>query len=190
MLAGRSGHWVNGHEIPWPIELKDTIAHSPIGAELTKHGIVVDFWGGWLQGSWHLTGGLIDRTELRIATLELFGKEIVREHWPEYVKLDEDYRYEFFLVMRPRAGGVARVLRKWTFPPEEVALAVLPATAARIRELAKSEEEAVKRIKSQRSHYLVGGRLRTEADQRTVVVTISGMVRPVEERVDVSSPQP
>jgi hypothetical protein len=167
--------------------MADRIASSPNGARLTKYAIRVEFRGQYGQGSWILTGGLIGREDLVDATVELFGKEIVREHWPEYVKLDEDYRYEFFLVVRQRSTGHASIVRRWAFPPEEVALAVLPETAARIRELAPSEEEAIKRIKQQRSHHLVAGRLRLEAAGPTATVTILGMVRPTEERIDLSS---
>jgi hypothetical protein len=187
MLSGKSGHWVNGSELPWPMAMADRIASSPNGARLTKYAIRVEFRGQYGQGSWILTGGLIGRADLGNATVELFGKEIVREHWPGQVKLDEDYRYDFYLVVRQRSTGHASVVRRWVFPPEQVALAVKPETAARIRELAPSEEEAVKRIKQQRSHYLVAARLQIDPAGPTAIVTILGMVQPMEERADLSS---
>jgi len=187
MLAGRSARWVNGQELPWTTEMEDRIANNPVGARLTTHAIVVESRGGYVRGSWYLVGGLIGRADLFDATVELFSKQIVREHWLGYVKWDEDYSYEFFLLLRSRATGRAHVVRRWAFPPEEVALAVQPEVAARIRELANSEEEAVKRIKQQRSHYLVSGRLQLDPGGPKAVVTILGMVRPIEYRVSLAS---
>jgi len=87
-------------------------------------------------------GGLLARHDLSTAAVELFGKEIVRVHMPwESAKYGRDYRYEFFLVLRPRGGATARLVRQWTFRPEEVVLSVARETADFLRS-GRSEEDA------------------------------------------------
>jgi hypothetical protein len=42
--------------------------------------------------------------------VELFGKQIVRSHWPwDTAKYGRDYSYEFFLLVRPRPTDRAEV---------------------------------------------------------------------------------
>lgn len=91
----------------------------------------------------------------------------------------------FFLLCEPQGAESPRVIRRWRFLPEEVALAVPSETAARIREIAPSEDEAIKRIYEQRSHYLVAGHVKVDREQEVATVSITGMVRCVEEHVDL-----
>ncbi len=184
MLAGHYGWWVNGREIPLPAAGEDRIASSPAAAGLTRHGIRVEYRGRWGQGDWLLMGGLLARHDLPTAAVELFGKEIVRVHMPwESAKYGRDYRYEFFLVLRPRGGATARLVRQWTFRPEEVVLLVARETADFLRS-GRSEEDALRLIDRQRVAK-VRGKLGVDAASPTAAVTLTGFVECIEERVDL-----
>lgn len=101
---------------------------------------------------------------------------------------DEDYSYEFFLVVRPTATDRGRLVRQWSFPREEVARTVPSGLAEKLRaEYAGAELE--KRLEQQKGLY-VHGFLRFDEQSKTATVTITGLVRPFEERVDLSGELP
>jgi hypothetical protein len=185
MLDGHYGWWINGHENPWPSSSEDRIASSPATAGSTKHGIRVEYRGRWGQGDWLLSGGLLARHDLSGGAVELFGKEIVRVHMPwETAKYGRDYRYAFFLVLRPRSGTTtARLVRQWTFRPEEVVLSLPRETADMIRK-GRSEEDALRFIEGQKAPN-IKGQLRVDAANATAVITLSGFAECIEERVDL-----
>lgn len=187
MLEGRYGHWVSGEEVPWPIPMEDRIAASPVLASLTKYAIKIESIGSFWKGVWSLRGGLIGRVVAPTVAIELFGKEIVRTHRPFYTaKFGRDYSYEFFLVVRPRPNGHGRLIKQWRFLPEEVALTIPPETEKAIRQGASSEKEAQRLIEQSKSHYLVRGFLRYHPGTKTAVVTVMGLKRLFEERVDLA----
>lgn len=155
IAATQSFEFANGH---------------PESASLTSHGISVmrlgeGFWG---NGGWILEGGLLARALDGPATLELYGKAVVRQFayfpFPFHREIPHETGYEFFLLRR-HPGSQAIVIRKWVFPSSEV---------------------LIKRESAGGAHEDVRGTLRYEAGTRTAAVTITGLKRSFEERVDLT----
>jgi hypothetical protein len=187
MLAGHYGRWSGGQERSWQTERRNTTASHPLGARDTKYGIEVNGgWSGFAMGGWGLLGGLIGRAETPTGTVELFGKEIVRVHWPEATaKYGRDYSYEFFLVLRPRPAGRGRVIKQWHFPPAELALTITPQIEEWIRQSTSSEKDARRQIEQNKSH-MINGYLKFDAAARSATVTITGLTTPFVEHIDLS----
>lgn len=168
MLAGDYGQWFSGEKSAHP-KRGDRMSPSPRGASDTRYGIDVFEHSALGGGGWSIVGGMVARVVRPEATVELFGKEVVRVHGPTGVATDEDYSYEFFLVVRPTATARGRLIRQWRFPRPELVL---------------------------REHghrppgFAVEGFLAFDERSRIATVTVTGLVRPFQERVDLSRELP
>jgi len=83
--------------------------------------------GFWGNGGWFLSGGLVGRAKAGSSTIELYGKAV--EHTLPYTQFlidrsipRESGGYEFYLLQREGSCPRATIVRKWTIPPQEVAL--------------------------------------------------------------------
>lgn len=185
MLDGRYGSWVEtGEEQPGPQPSDDRVASSPVAARLTRYGL--DVWtkkARMFAGTWELLGGLVGRVELPSgAALELFMKEIARTHWPmQTVSRERDYSLDVFLVVRP-PGARGRLVRQWHFPQNELALTVPPANEEASRTLPPDARSHVPSTKTM----ALQGFLAVDPVARVAIVTVTGLTRPFEERVDLT----
>src|SRR5262244_318009 len=59
--------------------------------------------------------------------VELFGKRIARTHGLMRTVSDTDHSFEFFLVVRPRATGHGRLVKRWILFYEELGRVIPPA---------------------------------------------------------------
>lgn len=176
MLAGTSVIYSDGKRVTYaPTRSYETAGGDPLDAAFTKQGIVVgDFRETrfllWVDGGWALDGGLLARVEEQRSAIELYGKKITRREPSFILNLKaihvptETYSYEFFLLLRRHGASRATILKKWAFSPEDVPL----------------DED---RIPTD----LVTGHLRYDRAAKTATVTIKGLKRPIEERVDLSA---
>lgn len=193
MLAGRYGRWEDGREVAWPASLpnRDTIESYPEGALHTKYRIRVTGQTSPEGAAWDLTGGLVGRVDADGTTIELFGKETVRVHAaPRYGSVEgRDYTYEFFLVVRPASTGQGRLVRRWRFPPGELALtgsSIDPALFQRSTRLHEQIENIVRPPRGARPYHFVDGYLDFDPSARVAIVTVTGLKRPFQDRVDLS----
>jgi hypothetical protein len=95
---------------------------DPYGITILRH-----VEGYWRNGGWTLTGGLLGIAQEPEATIELFGKAIIRTsvHVPAGIfHLDppSETGYEFFLLQRSKASGIAVIIQRWIVPPDDVVL--------------------------------------------------------------------
>jgi hypothetical protein len=187
MLAAEFGQWTNGVKSPAVVK-KDEIASWPLAATWTRYGIDVEGTYAFSGGAWLLQGGLVARVIRTGATVELFGKRITRVHGPWYTATDRDYSFEFFLVVRPASTGRGHLVRQWGFPRKEVARTVPSGVAEKLR-AEYSGAELEKELEQQKDLY-VHGFLSFDERSSTATVTITGLVRPFEERADLSRELP
>lgn len=166
MLAGEYGEWVDGKKTSF-VGDKDEINSSPVSAGLTRYGVDVREQSALWGGAWSMLGGMVGRVVLAHASVELFGNEIARVHGPWYTVSDKDYSYEFFLVVRPIATGRGRLIKQWSFPREALIL--------RRRDLPSFSVEAF---------------VAFDETHKIATITITGLVRPFSERVDLSRELP
>jgi hypothetical protein len=177
MLAGHYADSTDGIEHPWsywdqeifkhssPVHRPDRIASSPGGAVDSKYAIRVWTTGGG-SGNWTLVGGLIGRADVPGGTIELFVKETVRVHWPtQGAEKGRDYSQDYYLVLRPTATGQGRLITTWHVPP--ASLKLIPAPDNRYR-------------------YSTHGYLAYDPATRVATVTVTGLVTPFQERVDLA----
>ena len=126
--------------------------------------------GYWRNGGWTLTGGPLGVAANAESTIELFGKAIIRTpvHIPAGIlHLDPptETGYEFFLLRRPQASGVAVIIRRWVVQPVDV-------------------------VSDQHGYPRAEAMLRYDASRQVAAVSITGLKQPVTERVDVSASPP
>jgi hypothetical protein len=110
----------------------------------------------WLGGGWSMAGGMIGRAEWRDASVELFGKSAARTHGMMRGSGASDRWYEFFLVVRPRMTGLGRLVRTWQVPAEALGVT------------------------------WVEGFLAVDGENDLATVTITGLVKPIEDRIDLA----
>jgi len=155
-----------------PIQSFEVGRGQPEHATLLSHGIsVVGLGEGfWRNGGWILKGGLLGRASDGSSTLELYGKAVVRRYpyfpFPFHRAIPHETGYEFFLLHRRSGVPRATIVRQWVFPSDEV---------------------VVKRYSDGVTMEDVRGILRYDVTARTATVTITGLKRPFEERVKLSS---
>ena len=182
MLAAQYGSWADGVNLP--AVGSDEIRSSPVGAGTTRHGIGIHAGSTLGGGGWSFTGGMIGRVAMGSATVELFGKDVARVHGPKGTSNLPDESYEFFLIVRPAGPGAARVVRDWRFPWEELAPTVAPEVAERLRQQ-YAGAELEKRL--ERNQIIsVHGYLTVDPNGKVATVTITGLKRPFQERVDLA----
>jgi hypothetical protein len=176
MLAGTSAIYSDGKRVTYaPDRSYETAGGNPSDAAFTKQGIAIgDFRESrlllWVGGGWALDGGLLAKAEDQKSAVELYGKQVTRRE-PSFILNPkaihvptETYSYEFSLLLRRDGAPRARILRKWVFPPEDVPL---------------DEEDRLPKG-------LVTGHLRYDGATKTATVTVKGLKRPIEERVDLT----
>jgi hypothetical protein len=176
MLAGHYGDSSDGIERSWsdwekatfphspPIHRPDRIASSPTKAVDSKYGIRVRTTGAG-GGNWELMGGLIGRADVPGGTIELFVKETVRLHWPtQGGKAGRDESQDYYLVLRPTATGQGRLITAWHVPPTSLKL------------IGERND----------TYYLTHGYLAYDVATRVATVTVTGLVTPFQERVDLA----
>jgi hypothetical protein len=183
MLAGEYGQWTNGSKSP-SVAKRDEIESWPPRAAWTRYGIDVEGTFVFSGGAWLLQGGMVARVTRPGASVELFGKMITRVHGPWFTATDRDSRFEFLLVVRPAATGRGRLVRQWSFPREELTLTVPPKRAEWLRTRYSGAE--LEKHLAESKQLLVEGFLSLDDQSKTVTVTITGLVQPFQERVDLS----
>lgn len=182
MLAARYGSWANGVEIP-PSGV-DEIRSFPVGAKTTRYGISIDAERSFGWGGWSFSGGMIGRVAVGSATVELFGKRVSRVHGPKGTASLPDRSYEFFLVVRPTGAGPARVVKEWRFSWEELAPTVAPEVAEKLKR--QYAGAALERELEREQIVSLDGNLAVDPNGKVGTVTITGLKRPFQERVDLS----
>ena len=173
MLAGEFGQWFDGEKSSYVG--RDGIRSSPVGASGGRYGIDIIDQSTLGGGGWSIVGGMVARVVRPGASVELFGKQIVRAHGMKRMAADRDYSYEFFLVVRPSSTGRGRMIKQWSFPREELV------------GLAPDRPENFPRGFVQ---FSVEGFLSLDEGSKIATVTITGLVRPFQERVDLSQELP
>jgi hypothetical protein len=160
MLTGEYGVWSDGRGVP--PSGPDEVRSSPLGAYVTRYGIGVIAQSTLGGGGWSMVGGMIGRVERPGTSVELFGKEVARTHGMKRTSGEQDQNYEFFLVVRPSATGVGRLVKQWRFADEE--------------ERAKEK--------------YVHGYLEVDPGSKAATIAITGLKKPFQERVDLSGELP
>ena len=145
---------------------------EPTFGVLMSHPISVSELGEGLfgNGGWILQGGLLRRINDDSSTIELYGKRVVRQ-FPHFRILPHrdppmEVGYEFFLLRRKPGTTRAVIIRQWTFLPDEVVL---------------------KDVGHGGRYPNVRCILQYDATTRNATVTVTGLKRPFEERIDLSS---
>ena len=181
MLGAQYGSWADGVNLP--AVGGDEISSSPVGAGTTRHGLGIHAGSTLGGGGWSFTGGMVGRVAMGSATVELFGKEVWRVHGPKGTGNLQDRSYEFFLVVRPSGPGAARV-EGWHLSWEELAPTVAPEVAEKLkRQYAGAELER----KLERNQIIsLDGYLTVDPNGKVATITITGLKRPFQERVDLS----
>lgn len=182
MLAAEYGSWADGVNLP--AVGGDEIRSSPVGAGTTRHGIGIHAGSTLGGGGWSFTGGVVERVSVRGADLELFGKEVWRVHGPKGTGNLQDRSYEFFLVVRPTGPGAARVVKDWHFSWEELAPTVAPDVAERLKR--QYAGAALERELEREQIVSLHGYLTVDPIGKVATITITGLKRPFQERVDLS----
>ncbi|MBX3318418.1 MAG: hypothetical protein KF890_00925 [Nitrospira sp.] len=110
-------------------ERPESWRRSPEGAGFKSQGITAVQYGEgfWENGGWELVGGLLGRAKEGSSTIELYGKAVIHRlpYFPfPFLHRDKprETGYEFFLLQREAGSPQASIVRKWTFPPQEVVL--------------------------------------------------------------------
>jgi hypothetical protein len=191
MLEGHYGRWNNGKEVPWDRPGQDTLQSYPEGAWLSKLGIEVRETRSTNAG-WRLTGGLIGQISVSDFTIELFAREITRIHGPAYTAaVGRDHTYELFLVVRPAGGGPGRIMKQWHFPPQELAVTGDPVDPAIFQRSTRSRRTDIEDIlhpaRGAYPRHFIDGYLDFDPETKIATVTVTGLKRPFQDHVDLSS---
>lgn len=185
MLDGRYGRWLDtGERLDVGFPGEDRIASTAEWARLSRYGLdvttdrLLPF-----AGDWRLLGGLVGRADTPGGhTVDLFLKQIARTHWPMGTAAPgRDYAYDVFLVVRP-PGTRARVVRQWHIPPADIALFVPRATEEHFRQFPPPDGSEPPLHKVMR----VEGLLAIDPRGPVATVTVLGLTRQFEERVDLT----
>jgi len=156
---------------------RETRTVPATGAEmlfLGPYGIIVrelgeGFWG---NGGWILEGGRLDQAGDGNSIIQLYVKvvEYLHSYFPFPFQRDAptDTGYEFFLLHREKDVPGATIARKWTFLPQDVVLRDNP------HQPLTNPDSNVQAF------------LSYEPSSRIAMVKITGLTRPIEERVDLS----
>ncbi len=182
MLGGEYGAWFYGEREAFVGP--DKIESSPGLASGTRYGISVIDQSTLGGGGWSLRGGIVGRVERPGASIELFGKRISRVHSLKETVSPQDHSFEFFLLIRPTVTRRGSVVKHWSFSNEELARTVPPAVERSLR-AANSGAELESELTRSQGIY-VDGYLSFDERGKIATVTITGLARPLEERVDLS----
>jgi hypothetical protein len=187
MLAGEYGQWVDGER--WPFAGRDEIRSSPMLASGTRYGISTSNQGAFGGAGWSTVGGLVARVSRPDVSVELFGREIARARGMKGNVAPQDVSYDFFLVVRRGPTTRGRLIRKWRFANEELKLRTAPGLVESLP--ADYPPEVRKSIVSEKNRrFFIDGFLSVDEERTTAIVAITGLVRPFQERVDLSGELP
>jgi len=148
-----------------PDSLVDPKSEVPIYPSGMSHPISILSEGEGLfgTGGWILAGGLLRRISDGPVTIEIYGKRVIRRFphfpFPPHSSGPEETGYEFFLLHR-KSGSLGRVIRKWVFLPEETVID-------------KDDQSDVRCI------------FQYDSVNKTAAITLRGLKRPFEDRVDL-----
>lgn len=143
---------------------------SPSEVWTTKQGIAISdrrdtkLLGLWRGGGWSIFGGMLARVSAGFSSIELYGRVIVSAQPSFFLNFhpsnETEYGYDFFLVKRNTTTRLGTVAKRWTF----------------------SSDEAIHigRITNVRAQ------LAYDPANTVAIVTITGLKRPFEERIDLS----
>ena len=124
--------------------------------------------GFWRTGGWNVQGGVLSSKTDGITVIQLYAKTI--EHLHSHFPLNPDQRidtgYEFVLVQRKEGVAGATIVRKWRFSPDEVISVDRRSDAHGDRVLAFFSYDF---------------------PTHTATLKVTGLTRPFEESVDLSS---
>lgn len=182
MLAGEYGEWFHGEKTPYVGD--DKIEARPGAASSTRYGIHIAEQSTLGGGGWSIEGGMVARVIRHDTTIELFGKEIARTHGMYRGVTDPDYSYEFFLVVRSTTTGRGRLVKQWRFPYEELGRTVPPKLVETLR-AQYSGAELQKELERSKGIF-INGFLSLDEPSKTATVTLTGLLRPFQEHVDLS----
>jgi len=194
MLEERYGRWKDGKELTRDQPITEKIHSYPEGAARTQFGIGVSETRSTNAG-WHLEGGLIARIPLSDVSIDLFGRETTRIHGPTYTtEVGQDHTYEFFLVLRSRGTRLGRTMKQWRFLPKELAMtgdSVDPAIFQRSTRPRHADiADVLNPPPGAYPRHFVDGYLDFDPATRIATVTVTGLKRPFQDRVDLSSELP
>jgi len=135
---------------------------DPYGITIIRH-----IEGPWRNGGWMLTGGPLAVAPTPEFTIELFGKTIIRTavHVPSGMLHRDpptETGYEFFLLRRSQATRAATIIQRWVVQPADV-------------------------VKDRSWYPRAGAVLKYDASAQVAAVSITGLKKPVNDRVDVSA---
>jgi hypothetical protein len=186
MLAGEYGTWFYGEKRSYVGP--DTIESSPERASGTRYGITVSDQSTFGGGGWSLTGGIVGLVQRPGARIELFGKETARLHGRKRMVSPHDQSYEFFLLVRPTGAQQGRMVKRWSFPYDELGQTIPPALerSLRAKYTGAELESALARAKG----IFVDGYLSFDERNKAAKVSITGLARPFEELIDLSKEPP
>jgi hypothetical protein len=121
--------------------------------------------GFWGTGGWYLQGGLLDQVVDGTSNIQLYAKQVthLHSHFPYNKNPQTDTGYEFFLLHRNKDVPMATIVRKWDFPPQDIV---------------RQEGMHIDHVRA----FLTYDPLIQAA-----TVKITGLTRPFEEQVDLSS---
>lgn len=141
----------------------ETLHSEPYGINIAMRGE-----GFWRNGGWNVMGGVLSKVTDGPSVVQLYAKIVRHQHpyFPFNKDPSTDTGYEFFLLHRKKEISGAMIVRAWRFPPEDVA----------------SEESGHGgRIDHIRAFFAY------DPSIQTATVKITGLTRPFEEQVDLSS---
>lgn len=190
MLEGYYGRWKDGREMRKDPSGRDTIHTYPEGASRTQYGIEVSETRSTNAG-WQLEGGLIARISVSDRSIELFARETTRVHGPTYTAaVGRDHTYDFFLVGRPGTSNSGKLLKQWHFTPKELAMTGDPVDPAIFQRSTRSQRADIEGIlnppRGAYPRHFIDGYLDFDPTTKIATVTITGLKRPFQDRVDLS----
>lgn len=135
---------------------------DPIGITVHRH-----VEGYWRNGGWTLTGRPLGVAADAESTIELFGKTVIRTavHVPSGMLHRDpptETGYEFFLLRRSQATRAATIIQRWVVQPADV-------------------------VKDRSGYPRAWAVLKYDASAQVAAVSITGLKKPVNDRVDVSA---
>ena len=136
---------------------------EPYGVNVYQGG--EGFWG---TGGWYVMGGVLSSKTDGTAVIQLYAKTIehLHPHFPLNPDTSSDNGYEFVLVQRKEGVAGATIVRRWRFSPNEV-----------ISVDGRSDAHG-DRVRAFFSYDL---------PTHTATLKVTGLTRPFEESVDLSS---
>ena len=121
--------------------------------------------GFWGTGGWYLVGGLVNQIADGLSIVQLYAKQVthLHSHFPYNKNPRMDTGYEFFLLHRNKDVPGVTIVRKWDVPPQDVV---------------RPEGMHIDHVRAFLAY---------DRSSRTATVKVTGLTRPFDEHVDLSS---